>query len=263
MNTKPPSTDAPRDHDPHAAIRDFYNGTYYASGHGAGKPNWHLARVARRLGKLEGCAVLDIACGTGDWLALLAARGARVHGIDLSARAIDLARARLPGADLREGVAEQLPFEDARFDLVTCLGSLEHFLDQPKALSEMRRVARPGARVLILVPNAGFLTRRVGLSRGTWQADVRETVRSLDEWNRMLHDAGLEPRARWRDLHVLDGRWIRSGRPITWPLRLLQALVLPLWPMAWQYQVYFDCRVPVYAEAAEARIGGCGARNER
>jgi SAM-dependent methyltransferase len=170
-------------------------------------------------------------------------RAARAFTASIFPRGPSTSRARLPGADLREGVAEQLPFDDARFDLVTCLGSLEHFLDQPRALAEMRRVARPGARVLILVPNAGFLTRRLGLSRGTWQAGVRETVRSLDEWDRMLRDAGLKPRARWRDLHVLDGRWIRSGRPITWPLRLAQALALPLWPMAWQYQVYFDCRV--------------------
>lgn len=242
MNTQQPSTGAPQDRDPHAAIRDFYDGTYYAGAHADHPPNWHLARVARRLGTLEGRQVLDIACGTGDWLTLLAARGGRVHGIDLSARAVEIARTRLPGADLREGVAEHLPFDDARFDVVTCLGSLEHFLDQPRALAEMRRVARPRARVLILVPNAGFLTRRLGLSRGTWQSDVRETVRSLDEWDRMLRDAGLEPRARWRDLHVLDVRWIRSGPPLTWPLRLAQALALPLWPMAWQYQVYFDCR---------------------
>lgn len=243
MKGHPPSTEAPGDRDPHAAIRDFYDGTYYAGSHADHPPNWHLARIARRLGPLEGRAVLDIACGTGDWLALLASCGARVHGIDLSARAIEIAHMRLPGADLRECVAEHLPFDDARFDVVTCLGSLEHFLDQPRALAEMRRVARPGARVLILVPNAGFLTRRLGLSGGTWQSDVRETVRSLDEWGRMLRDAGLEPRTRWRDLHVLDGRWIRSGAPITWPLRLAQALALPLWPMAWQYQVYFDCGV--------------------
>lgn len=243
MSERRPPPGQAADRDPHAAIRAFYDGTYYACGHGEAKPNWHLARIARRLGPLEGREVLDIACGAGDWLTLLASHGARVHGIDLSARAIDIARARLPGADFHVGVAEHLPFDDARFDLVTCLGSLEHFLDQPRALAEMRRVARPGARVLILVPNAGFLTRRLGLSQGTWQSDVRETVRSLDEWDRMLRDARLEPRARWRDLHVLDTRWIRSGRPITWPLRLAQALALPLWPMAWQYQVYFDCGV--------------------
>jgi hypothetical protein len=106
----------------------------------------------------------------------------------------------------------------------------------------MRRVARPDATLLILVPNAGFLTRRLGLYDGTRQVAVRETVRSIEEWTMLLRDAGLEVRARWRDLHPLSAQWVLQGPIHARPLRLAQALALPLWPLRWQYQVYFKCR---------------------
>lgn len=226
----------------HEQVRRFYDEEYYAKSGAGGMLPWQMRRVAHRLGNMHGRKVLDIACGTGTWLVDLARRGASTSGIDISSRAVEQCRYRLPDADIREGVAEQLPFEDDSFDLVTCLGSLEHFLDQPRALHEMRRVARSDATLLILVPNAGFLTRRLGLYGGTGQVAIRETVRSLEEWMTLLGDAGLEVQARWRDLHPLSAGWILQGPVHTRPLRLAQALALPLWPLRWQYQVYFKCK---------------------
>lgn len=225
----------------HEQVRDFYDQEYYAQGVGAGRLPWQVRRVADRLGDLQDKAVLDIACGTGQWLEELSRRGARASGLDISARAIMLAHQRLPQAELHEGVAERLPFADASFDLVTCMGSLEHFLDQPSALREMHRVVGAAGRVLILVPNADFLTRRLGLYRGTAQVAIRETVRPLNEWQSMLGDAGLNVEARWRDLHPLSLAWIRQGSPLGWPVRAAQALALAVWPIAWQYQVFFLC----------------------
>ncbi|GAA4853416.1 class I SAM-dependent methyltransferase [Luteimonas vadosa] len=226
----------------HDDVRNFYDHEYYASPYDRHPLAWHMRSIANRLGDLENRQVLDIACGTGQWLGELARRGAKPSGIDISSRAVELCRDRLPAGDIREGVAEALPFADGTFDLVTCLGSLEHFLDQPAALREMRRVAKPDAQFLILVPNSGFLTRRLGLYRGTGQVAIRETVRSLEDWRRMLEGAGLEVRARWRDLHPLSKAWILQAAPGAWPLRALQALLLAVWPIGWQYQVYFLCR---------------------
>jgi len=198
--------------------------------------------IANRLGNLSSSKVLDVACGIGDWLSLLKSRGSEVHGIDISERAIEMCRQRFPGGDFRLGPAEELPFATGSFDLVTCLGSLEHFVQPERALREMLRVARPDAQFLLLVPNSGFLPRRLGLFGGTHQVKVREVVRSLDEWRALFETAGLSIEARWRDLHVLSLEWIgREGwRP--WLLRCAQALALPLWPLTWQYQVYHLCR---------------------
>jgi SAM-dependent methyltransferase len=235
-----------QDDDPAAridAIRRFYDDEYYREVPARARPSAHHRRLARRLAVGPGDAVLDVACGTGAWLAACAEHGAAVAGIDLSARAVDCCRASLPGGEFHSGPAETLPFADARFSVVTCLGSLEHFLDPDAALGAMRRVARAGARFVILVPNAGFLTRRLGLYRGTFQTLAREQVLSLAAWEALFRRNGLEVVARWRDLHVLSGEWIL--RPPWWlaPVRAAQAVALACWPLGWQYQVYFECRL--------------------
>lgn len=195
-----------------------------------------------RLRLSGGDTALDVACGTGAWLAESRRNGAKTSGMDISERAVSRARQRLPDAEIRTGVAESLPFDDGCFDLVTCMGSLEHFLDQPLALKEMQRVAKADARFLILVPNAGFLTRRLGLYRGTEQVAVRETVRPIAEWTDMFESVGLTVHAKWRDLHPISREWICRGQAWTWLPRATQASLLACWPIEWQYQVYFLCR---------------------
>lgn len=225
----------------HDEVRHFYDHQYYAVASTEGSVPWHVRRVADRLGDMAGREVLDIACGTGLWLQELVRRGAKPSGLDISSKAVEECRLRLPSGDIREGVAETLPFPDRKFDLITCLGSLEHFLDQPKALREMRRVAEPGAKILILVPNSGFLTRKLGLYKGTGQIAIRETVRSLGEWEGLFSDAGMKVQARWRDLHPLSIDWIARGSLPARLVRTAQAVALALWPVRWQYQVYFLC----------------------
>ncbi len=226
-------------------VADFYDQVYYREDATQfNQPSRHLRRLVTRLAVRPGQRVLDVACGRGDWLAALADCGTQVSGIDISSRAIDTCRRRLPQGQFEIGPAETLPFPDADFDLVTCLGSLEHFLDQPAAMREMVRVVRPGGWVLVLVPNAGFLTYRLGLYRGTQQQAIRETIRPLAEWRTMLSEAGLQVIDRWKDLHILERSWIFRPPQYLAPVRLAQGLALLTWPLGWQYQVYHLCRAP-------------------
>jgi SAM-dependent methyltransferase len=177
-------------------------------------------------------------------LGLLACRqvGAAVAGVDLSEKAIEICRLQMPDGAFHAQAAENLPFADRSFDLVTCLGSLEHFVKPVQALQEMSRVAKDDADFILLVPNADFLTRKLGLFSGTYQVDAKEVVRTLEEWQDIFNQAGLVVQKRWKDLHVLNREWICKGRWFQIPLRLAQALVLPIWPLRWQYQVYHLCR---------------------
>lgn len=223
-------------------IKQFYDSSYYALEQAPVSTTHHLRKLARRLGLQPGTRILDIACGRGDWLLAASEMGCEVAGIDLSDRAVTLCHAAVPRADVRQGNAESLPWPEAHFDLVTCLGSLEHFLDPVAAIREMARVSTPAARFVLLVPNSGFLTRRLGIYRGTGQTQAREVVRSLDAWSRVFEEAGLRVDSRWRDLHVLSARWImQNGWTATIP-RALQALALAIWPLSFQYQVYHLCR---------------------
>jgi SAM-dependent methyltransferase len=106
-----------------------------------------LARVDLQAGQL----VLDIGCGVSAFLRLVADRGARPFGLDASETLLDVARTRLPGADLRVGEMEALPYEEATFDLVTGFNSFFFADDIVAALREAGRVAKPGAPVVIQV----------------------------------------------------------------------------------------------------------------
>jgi SAM-dependent methyltransferase len=104
-----------------------------------------------RTGLEPGWRVLDIGCGAGAFLRLVAEGGAEPHGIDASETLIAFCRERLPEADLRVGEMEELPWDDDSFDLVTGFNSFFFATDMVAALREARRVAKPGAPVVIQV----------------------------------------------------------------------------------------------------------------
>lgn len=105
-----------------------------------------------------GRRLVDVGCGTGT-LAILAARlgasGAQVSGIDPAPRQIARAQAKARRAgldiDFRQGVIEDLPFDEASVDAVTSTLMMHHLPDdlQAKGLAEIARVLKPGGRVVI------------------------------------------------------------------------------------------------------------------
>lgn len=105
----------------------------------------------RRVGLEPGRLVLDIGCGVGAFLRLVAERCARPFGLDASEALLQVARERLPEADLRHGDMEALPYEDDTFDLVTGFNSFFFANDIVGALREAGRVAKLGAPVVIQV----------------------------------------------------------------------------------------------------------------
>lgn len=111
------------------------------------RPAWLAVADATGLG--AGTRLLDIACGSGEFLAIAAARGAVVSGIDAAEGMIEVARRALPRADLRVGAMETLPWPDATFDLVTGFNAFSLAADMVAALAQARRVTRPGGRVAV------------------------------------------------------------------------------------------------------------------
>jgi demethylmenaquinone methyltransferase/2-methoxy-6-polyprenyl-1,4-benzoquinol methylase len=101
----------------------------------------------------SGTAALDLACGTGDIACELARRGARVTGLDLTHRMLQLAQAKGGAAQAVRFVTGDmmaLPFPDASFDLVTAGYGIRNVPRIAPALAEIRRVLRPGGRFLSL-----------------------------------------------------------------------------------------------------------------
>lgn len=100
-----------------------------------------------------GTKVLDVACGAGQTAIPMARRGIRVTGIDIASNLIEAARTQAQAEGLQvqfdEGDAEQLPYDDASFDIVfSLIGAM--FAPQPqKVAAELARVCRPGGRIIM------------------------------------------------------------------------------------------------------------------
>jgi ubiquinone/menaquinone biosynthesis C-methylase UbiE len=102
--------------------------------------------------------VLDIGCGKGGVVIACALKGAEAVGFDLDERELNLARLRaksynLGNVSISNGDAENIPFPDNYFDLVTALSVLEHVNNLEKVIKEMVRVTKPGGCCYVTGPN--------------------------------------------------------------------------------------------------------------
>jgi demethylmenaquinone methyltransferase/2-methoxy-6-polyprenyl-1,4-benzoquinol methylase len=123
-------------------------------------------RVARLAKINPGDRALDLCCGTGDISFALARNGAETTGLDFSPQMLEVAKARnqkknptvdrrLLTSDFRppvfiQGDAQQIPFPENSFDIVTVGYGLRNLTSWERGLEEMFRVARPGARLIVL-----------------------------------------------------------------------------------------------------------------
>ena len=158
-----------------------------------------------RLDLGPGRLVLDLGCGTGAFLRAAADRGADVAGLDAAEGLLAVARERVPEAVLVAGDMQDLPFADERFDVVTGFSSLFFADDMTRALSEARRVCKPGGTVLVQVfgrpERCSLETMKravmplLGLEGDEppyWRFDLLEQI---------ARDAGLEP------VETFDASW--------------------------------------------------------
>jgi SAM-dependent methyltransferase len=124
---------------------------------------------AAAAGVEAGQRVVDVGCGPGALTTVLAeiVGAENVSGVDPSEPFVETTRARVPGADVRVGPAEALPFEDDSFDRAVAQ-LVFHFVSDPaKAAAEMARVTRPGGRVATCVWD---MTGGMTLIRAYWDA---------------------------------------------------------------------------------------------
>ena len=116
-----------------------------------GSGAWYRRRALRRAGLGPGANVLDVGIGTGmvarEALGLIGPSG-HLAGVDPSAGM--LAQVKLPGAELVQGRAEQLPRPDASCDFLSMGYALRHVSNVDQAFAEFHRVLQPGGRVLVL-----------------------------------------------------------------------------------------------------------------
>lgn len=98
-------------------------------------------------------SIAEIGCGPGRATMYLAARGAAITAVDISAASLARARARAPDARYVRATTMALPFGAASFELVVCDGVIHHTSDARAAFTEIARVLRPGGHLYLGVYN--------------------------------------------------------------------------------------------------------------
>ena len=131
----------------------------------------------RFLDAAPGGRLLDVGCGSGDWLLLMRELGWQVEGVDFDEAAVKVAWER--GIAVKSGAIEHQGYASESFDAVTLSHVIEHVPDPLATLVECRRVLKPSGRLVLFTPNGNSLGHR--LFRSEWR--------------------GLEPP---RHLHVLS-----------------------------------------------------------
>jgi demethylmenaquinone methyltransferase / 2-methoxy-6-polyprenyl-1,4-benzoquinol methylase len=119
-------------------------------------------RVAELAAVKPGQRALDLCCGTGDLALALAQRGAETTGLDFSPQMLEVAETRrqkkfksnprsgIQNPTFIQGDAQAIPFPENSFDIITVGYGLRNLTSWEKGLAEMRRVAKPGARLIVL-----------------------------------------------------------------------------------------------------------------
>jgi ubiquinone/menaquinone biosynthesis C-methylase UbiE len=112
-------------------------------------PDDAVAHVVDALGIGPGSRVVDLAAGTGKFTRLLVPRGAELVAVEPVAGMRDQLTAVIDGIEVHDGAAEALPFADETIDAMVCAQAF-HWFDQQAALTEIRRVLRPGAGLAVI-----------------------------------------------------------------------------------------------------------------
>ncbi|NBC83492.1 MAG: methyltransferase domain-containing protein [Bacteroidetes bacterium] len=187
----------------------WFNRTYQKRGIKYLRPPEAYAVFPAILKVEPGKKLFDLACGAGLLLKQAINKGLYAYGLDISSTAVELARELVPEAEIYTGTAEQLPYDDHFFDYVTCIGSLERFINREKALQEIKRVTTVDGQICIMVRNSKTLTWKIFRQ---WPGNINVTAgmdaKGLEEWRKLFKSAGFTVLAVYADQWPKQ-RWLK------------------------------------------------------
>jgi 2-polyprenyl-6-hydroxyphenyl methylase/3-demethylubiquinone-9 3-methyltransferase len=168
----------------------------------------------------HGVTALDIGCGGGFLAEEFARLGCNVTGIDPSAPTLETACAHAHRSgfeiDYRVGAGEELPVDDAGFDLAYCCDVLEHVDDLDRVIAETVRALKPGGIYLFDTINRTWLSKLVAIKLMQDWKPTRVFDTTLHDWARFIKPEEMRNTLARHDLPLQEvvGLW-PGGNPLT------------------------------------------------
>ncbi|BDG60365.1 hypothetical protein caldi_14550 [Caldinitratiruptor microaerophilus] len=175
--------------------------------------------------------LLDVGCGSGQFLANMRARGWNVLGVEPDGEAVRVAREHF-GLTVSQGTLEEVDLREGTFDAVTLNHVIEHVLDPVGILRSCRRVLKPGGLLVVVTPNpAGLGARFFGEGWLHWDPPRHLFLLSPQNLGEAAQRAGLQVVRLWTVSRAARDTWqasrilrrhgvLRGGIPRNVPMRL-------------------------------------------
>jgi SAM-dependent methyltransferase len=167
---------------------------------------------------------LDVGCGSGNFICCLEDwfPDADINGLDIDSELLEYVVRRTDRVNLVQASAEEIPFDNKIFDVVSALQVVEHLTEPERFFSEAYRVLKSDGLLLLATPNPDGLAAK--LLRGRWGGFRYDHVslRTPENWGRTVTNAGFDI--------LNDGTTLFNGVPIVGnlpaalPLQVLQAI---------------------------------------
>ncbi|OQY46971.1 MAG: hypothetical protein B6242_06435 [Anaerolineaceae bacterium 4572_78] len=189
---------------------------------------------------------LDVACGKGELSHHVKSKTEHSFGEDLSPSAIKQGSFMFPDLPLYVANGQAIPHADNTFDVIGCMGSLEHYKDMAFGVREMARVVNPDGWVYILVPNTFSLLTNilVAYRKGRTSLDnqpIQRYAARLD-WQDFLEDNGLIVKRTMKYERPFPRTWLDVKWYLYRPKDLFRLCVQPLVPLNLTFHFLFTCQ---------------------
>lgn len=152
---------------------------------------------------IRGPRVLDVGCGDGFLTKEVAKRYDKVVGVDGSKDKIELAMKNVPGVEFHVSLFEDFEY-DEKFDSIVMINILEHVDDPVQCLKKARELLAPHGEVVIFVPNALALNRRIGKAMGIIKHNYELSRNDLFVGHKRFYD-------KWRLISDITNSALRVG----------------------------------------------------